>query len=407
VIHRDVVEPLTSRFSRRRWLVVATGALGALSAACSAPAAPAKPAESKPAAAPKPTEAPKPAAPVASPAPAASPAAAAPAPSPAASPAAKPAGQAAPATAKPSSVANASQVMNWFAQSSQGGFFAGLKNGHYEKQNIKMTNAQGGPQVAAIPLVAAGQHTFGMSSADQVLLAREEGIPITMVFGTFQINPQGLMFHASKPVKSFEELNGRPVYVSGAGVFWRVIQAKYKLDKVQQFAYNGQLATFLSNEENVSQCFVSSEPVILKKQGKDVGYLLNADSGFNPYQNAMVCLEKTVKEQPDLVQAYVTASLQGWWDYMDNPQTTLDFIKSDFNKDYDLEIAKDIFAVEKNQLLTGKTGYDKKVVGTMTQARWKDLHDLMKSTGVLKKDIDLATAFDTRFIDAAHKALAG
>lgn len=294
--------------------------------------------------------------------------------------------------------------MNWFAQSSQGGFFAGLKNGHYDTYNVKMTNEQGGPQVAAIPLVAAGRHTFGMSSADQVLLAREEGVPVVMVYGTFQVNPQGLMFHGSRPVRDFPELNGRKVYVSGAGTFWQVLTKKYDLNQVQQFQYNGQLATFLSDPENVTQCFVSSEPVILKKQGTDVGYLLNADSGFNPYQNAMVCHERTLREQPELVQAYVTASLLGWRDYMDNPQPTLEFIKSDFNRDYDLSIAPDIFAVEKNQLLTGKDGYDPKKVGLMTDQRWKELYDLMRQLDVIKKDIDYKTAFDTSFIDKALAA---
>jgi NitT/TauT family transport system substrate-binding protein len=299
----------------------------------------------------------------------------------------------------------ASQVMNWFAQSSQGGFFAGLKNGHYERFNVRMTNEQGGPQVAAIPLVAAGRHTFGMSSADQVLLAREEGIPVVMVFGTFQVNPQGLMFHASHPVRDFPELNGRKVYVSGAGTFWQVLTKKYNLDRVQQFQYNGQLATFLSDPENVSQCFVSSEPVILKAQGHNVGYLLNADSGFNPYQNAMVCLEKTVKEQPELVQAYVTASLLGWRDYMENPQPTLEFIKSDFNKDYDITIARDVFAVEKNQLITGKDGWDAKKMGLMTDARWKELYDLMQAVGVMKRPQEYKAAFDSSFIEKALAAV--
>jgi len=296
--------------------------------------------------------------------------------------------------------------MNWFAQSSQGGFFAGLKNGHYDAYNVKMTNEQGGPQVAAIPLVAAGRHTFGMSSADQVLLAREEGVPIVMVYGTFQTNPQGLMYHASRPVKDFPDLNGRKVYVSGSGTFWQVLTQKYKLDSVQQFQYNGQLATFLSDPEIVTQCFVSSEPVILKAQGTDVGYLLNADSGFNPYQNAMVCLEKTVKEQPELVQAYVTASLLGWRDYMNDPRPTLQFIKSDFNKDYDIELAPKIFEVEKSGLLTGKDGYDPTKVGLMTDARWKELYDLMKQIGVIKKDIDYKTAFDASFIEKALAATA-
>ena len=310
-----------------------------------------------------------------------------------------------PATVKsPLAQMKASQVMNWFAQSSQGGYFAAVKNGYYTDAGIDMTIEQGGPQVAAIPLVAAGRHTFGMSSADQVLLAREEGIPVVMVYTAFQINPQGLMYHAANPVSDFPELNGRRVYVSGAGTFWKVLSAKYALDKVEQLAYTGQSAVFLSEPLSVSQCFVTSEPVILKSQGHEVGYLVNADSGFNPYQNAMVCLESTIQQQPDLVQAYVNASLKGWTEYITNPQPTLEFIKSDFNKEKDLAIEAQVFEAEKASFFTGKAGYDETQLGRMTDERWAELYSLMKEYRVIKKDIDYKAAFNTTFIENAHAA---
>jgi NitT/TauT family transport system substrate-binding protein len=296
-------------------------------------------------------------------------------------------------------------VTNWFGQSSQAGFFAAKKNNRYADQNLDMTVDQGGPQVTGIPLVASGKYTFAMTSAEQVLLARAEGVPLVMVFTTFQRNPQGLMFHASHPVKDFPDLNGRKVYVSGAGTFWQVLTKKYNLDKVQQFQYNGQLATFLADEENVFQCFVTSEPVILKSQGKDVGYLVNADSGFDPYQNAMVCLEKTVKEQPDLVQAYVTASLQGWMDYVKEPQPILSFIKSDYAKELNLETESLTFAAERDGFYTGKGGWDPKAMGMLTDQRYKDLYDLMRSVNVLTKEVDYKTAFDASFVTKAHAAL--
>jgi NitT/TauT family transport system substrate-binding protein len=213
------------------------------------------------------------------------------------------------------------------------------------------------------------------------------------------------MFHQSHPVKDFADLNGRKVYVSGAGTFWQVLTKKYNLANVQQFNYNGQLATFLADEENVFQCFVTSEPIILKAQGKQVGALLNADSGFNPYQNAMVCLEKTVKEQPDLVQAYVTASLQGWMDYSNDPKPTLDFIKSDYNKELNLETEPLTFAAEKETFVSGKGGYNSKNLGLLTDARFKELYDLIRGLNVLTKDVDYKAAFDSSFIEKAHASL--
>ena len=62
------------------------------------------------------------------------------------------------------------------------------------------------------------------------------------------------------------------------------------------------------------------------------------------------------------------------------------------------------FAVEKNELLTGK-GYDAKKVGLMSDERWKSLYDLMREVNVMTKEIDYTAAFDLRFIDAAVAAL--
>jgi len=265
---------------------------------------------------------------------------------------------------------------------------------------------QGGPGLSTTPLVATGVHTFGMSSADTVLSARDQGLPVVMVYSSFQTNPQGLMFHPSHPVADFPDLNGRKVYVSAPGTYWSYLTSKYNLADAQQFAYNGQPAAFLADEEVVSQCFVSSEPVIIKDQGTDVGYLLIADSGFNPYNNAMICLESTIKDHPDMVQAYVTASLKGWMDYVNDPGPTLDYIKSDFNKDKDLVLERKVFEVEKAILVTGKEGYDPAKLGLLTQQRFSDLYDQMKSVGVLKNDQDPSLAFDPSFITKAHESMA-
>src|SRR4030095_13965342 len=139
------------------------------------------------------------------------------------------------------------------------------------------------------------------------------------------------------PVADFAGLNGRKVFVNSAGNFWQVIAAKYGLDKVELQNYNGQSALFLADEMSVSQCFVTSEAIIRKSQGRDIGYLVNSDSGFNPYQNAMICTEQTIKEKPELVQAYVTGSLMGWSDYVADPISTLQYIKANHAKELNLE----------------------------------------------------------------------
>ena len=130
---------LSTRTSRRRWLMLAAGVAGSgLLAACSQ-AAPAPVPTAKPAAAPTPP--------------------------PATAPTSAPA-VAVPALKKPAAMTPTNQVTNWFAESAHGGQFAAMLNKEFAKQNLDMTTDQGGPSVSTVPLVAAGKYMFGMFSAD-------------------------------------------------------------------------------------------------------------------------------------------------------------------------------------------------------------------------------------------------
>jgi len=295
----------------------------------------------------------------------------------------------------------ASQVMNWFAQSAHGGQFAATMSGYYEKLNVKMTTDQGGPNVPVVPLLASGKYMFGMLGSDQVLLARQDGVPLVGVFAPFQLALSGLMYHQSHPLSGFADLQGRKVYVTASSDYWLYIQKKYNLDKAQQLTYNGQIQNFLADETAVQQCFVSSEPLAAKKQGVDVGYLRVSDSGFNAYSDMMTTTEQVIKEKPELVQAFVAASLQGWRAYVADPTATLNYIKT-LNKDTDLDLATQAAGVEKPFTL-GPTN-DLKAIGTLSGQRFHDLHDELRSVGLLKADIDYNAAFNSTFIDAAQHA---
>jgi NitT/TauT family transport system substrate-binding protein len=302
---------------------------------------------------------------------------------------------------QPATPTTATQVMNWYAQSAHGGQYAAVVNGYYNQVNLNMTTDQGGPNTPTIPLVASGKYMFGLMASDQILLARQDGVPVVAIFAPFQTSLSGLMYHQSHPLADFPDLQGRKVYVTTAADYWLYLVAKYKLDQTQQMTYSGQLATFMADESAVTQCFLSSEPVAATQQGAQIGTLRVADSGFNPYVNVIGTNEQTIRDQPDVVQAFVTASLAGWKAYVANPTATLAYIKEQ-NKDTDPEQASQAATIEK-PLVLGPTS-DPKAIGTLTQQRFKDLHDQLREVNMLKADLDYNAAFDGSFVTAAHNA---
>lgn len=289
------------------------------------------------------------------------------------------------------------QVMNWFAEPEQGGQFAAQANGDYAAVGLAATTLQGGPQVSDITLVASGKDTFGMASADTILLARQQGIPVVAIFSAFQVDPQVLIWHAKSGIKRFSDMNGHPVYVSGSAPYWKYISTKYKLTKSQQMTYTGSLVPFVHDAKAVIQGYVTEEPLTLKNDHVPISFQLVANSGFDPYQNLMFTTEQEIQQHPDVVAAFVKASQKGWYEYLSNPSSGNKLILQD-SPDYSsaqlsYAVTKETPLIEGGEAATHGIGY-------MSKQRWALLASQMVHVGMLPKGFDASSAFTDKFIPA-------
>lgn len=306
---------------------------------------------------------------------------------------ATPAGAASPAPA--GAIRPAKLVVNWFAEPEHGGQYAGLVAGIFKKYGMDMTIQQGGPQVSHQQIVASGNAQFGMGQADEILKAREQGIPLVALFAIFQTNPQALMFHNAHPVRQHQELAGRPIYVAPGAMYWQYIKSTYGLNDVRELAYTGSLAAFFSDPTAVTQIYATSEPFYARKDGFQVGYILNAESGYNPYANVLYTTEDLIRKDPGLVRSFVRASSEGWQYYFEHPDEVNAYIQKE-NPKMNPEAMK--YSVETMKPLI--TGGDAKQrgIGYMSAERWRTLYDQMRKAGLLKKDQDLAKAYTLEFL---------
>ena len=287
------------------------------------------------------------------------------------------------------------QVTNWFAEAEHGGNYTALVKGFYKDAGLDMTIQSGGPGISATQIVGSGKAQFGMGQADEILLARANGIPLVAIMATFQTNPQALMFHGDQNIKSVSDLNGRKVYVSAGSTYWEYFQKKYKLDKVTQMKYTGDLTAFINDPTSVIQCYITSEPYTMKQKGIDIKYLLNADSGFSPYGNIMYTTESFLKEHPDEVKAFVEATVKGWNYYKDNYQEIDPDIQKK-NPDTPLDALD--YGAKALQPLVFEGDAAKYGVGYMSKQRWDELGQQLVSIGLIKSSEDVSKAYTTDFL---------
>jgi NitT/TauT family transport system substrate-binding protein len=282
-------------------------------------------------------------------------------------------------------------LMNWFAQAEQGGYFEAQAAGIGKSDGIDINVKQGGPQIQTIPQVAAGKAEFGVAQADELMLARSNGVPVVEVFGGMDKYLQCLMYHPSSGIKDFPDISGHQVAMAPSGGFWPYLKQKYKISDVKEINFTGSLAEFKRNDNLVQQCFITSEPYFADQQKIDHAELMVSDSGYNPYSQGLFTSEKMIKDHPDVVRKVVAAVQKGWSQFIADPSAAKQLIMQ-VNKDTD-PAAFDFAAKE---LKAGN--YLGSPVGGMVAARWDTLKEQLKSTGVLSKDVDASQVWTDQFV---------
>ncbi len=293
-------------------------------------------------------------------------------------------------------------VTDWKAQAEHGGFYEAMAEGLYKKAGLNVRIMEGGPSVNVPQLLAGGAADFGIGSNGFIPLNMvREGVKVRAVMAIFQKDPQVLITHPRPDVKKLADMKGKPIMIADASTvaFWPWLKAKYGFSDTQIRKYTFNLAPFLVDKNAIQEGYLTSEPYTIEQQAhfKPQVFLL-ADNGYPGYANMVLVPQKWIDKNPQAVQAFVTATRNGWLDYLlrdpkpanalirkDNPEMTDDIIAQSIakQKSYGLVLSGDANAFG---------------LGTMRDSRWKTFFDTMSSEGLYPKTLDYKKAYDLRFI---------
>ncbi|TSJ60683.1 ABC transporter substrate-binding protein [Starkeya sp. 3C] len=290
---------------------------------------------------------------------------------------------------------------NWVAQAEHGGFYQAVADGTYAKYGLDVTIVPGGPQANNRLLLPVGKIDFYMgANMLQAFSSVAEGIPTIIVAALFQKDPQ--VFIAHPDVTAFEQLKQKTLFVSKEGLasYFQWLVADYGFSESQVKPYTFNAAPFLVDKNSAMQGYVTSEPYSVEQQGgfKPALFLL-ADYGFDTYATTIETRSELVKQNPDLVQRFVDASIIGWYNYLYGDNTKANaLIKQDNPEMTDAMIA---FSVAKMKEYGIVDSGDTKTlgVGAMTDARVKSFYDKMVEAKVVKPGIDYVKSYTTQFVN--------
>lgn len=287
-------------------------------------------------------------------------------------------------------------ALNWFPEAEHAGFFQAQAQGLYKAAGIDVDLVPGGPGVPVLQQVATGKIAFGVSNADEVLIARSQGVPVVAVFAPIQTSPRVIMVHEASGIRKLQDLKDVTLAIEAQAPFANFLKRKLPLKGVRFVPYNGSVAPFVASPKFAQQAYGISEPYLAQEKGAKPVSLLVSELGYNPYTSVLVVSEKALKANPELVRKVVQASQEGWSRYLAAPATANAAIRK-----ANRQVDDAVLGYGHKELLKLCVSEDTKRsgTGTMSVARWNDLGKQLESMGVIKPGkSDPAKAWNGSFL---------
>ena len=293
---------------------------------------------------------------------------------------------------------------DWKAQAEQGGFYQAKALGLYEKAGLDVTIRGGGPGVNIPQLLGAAAIDFGMGSNSFIPLNMvRAGVPAKAVMAAFQKDPQVLITHPRADITTLADIKGKPVMIADASInaFWVWLRAKYDFSDRQIRKYTFNLAPFLVNPKAVQQGYVTSEPYTISTRGGfEPQVFLLSDFGYPSYAAMVLAQNRLIEEQPELVQAFVNASVEGWKSYIYGDPSPGNKLILAANPDMRQDIIDQAIEQIRHRGILASPDTEKHGLGAMSEARWQSFFKTMSENGVYPTTLDWQNAFTTDFTNA-------
>jgi NitT/TauT family transport system substrate-binding protein len=290
---------------------------------------------------------------------------------------------------------------DWFPQAEHGGFYQALAKGYYREAGLAVEILPGGPGATIKLSVAKGIADFGLYRSDDVIVAASRGLPLIMVAAVLQHDPEALLVHADSPVRSLADLNGRSVIAPPSMTWIPFVKKKFGIT-FDLRPLNYGLAAFLADPTAIQQCMLTSEPYFAEQRGARVRTVPLAGSGYDPYHTLM-CRRELARTKPEVVRAFVAASIRGWRDYLEGDPAPAHALIQQRNPQMSsgqLEYSRR--ALLSHALVTGDPARGEGI-GEISVARIQQQIEVLTEVKILERPVTTASVVTRAFLPAAAR----
>jgi NitT/TauT family transport system substrate-binding protein len=289
----------------------------------------------------------------------------------------------------------------WIHTIEYSGFYTAQDQGYYDAANLDVTLDVLG-QTSPIDQVVSGKAQFGVTSADNILLARAAGKPVVAIATIYQRSPVAFISLAKNHITRPQDFINKTVVVDLKGTTGIIYRALLASESVNEALVKTQPRVdytndaLLNGQAQVIDAFINNQPIQLKQQGYDINAVLPSDYGIDLYANVIFTTEEMIKSQPDLVEAFVRATTRGMQRAIEDPEAAT---RLTLARGRNLNPTSEAESMRLALPLMNPAGSRP---GMMTAENWRTACRILQDQGLLAQQLDVEQAYTLAFLDKVY-----
>lgn len=302
----------------------------------------------------------------------------------------------------------------FFPNAEFAGFLVAESRGYYKDAGLDVEVKAGGPAITPETVLAQGSVDIGLVDSSS-LVAKLKGAPITLVGETFRVDPEAIVALASSGIRKPADLKGKTIGLQEAGAHPDV-DALLKAGGLTESDVKFKSVAFGIDGIEGKKVDIGTQQLFFHKAlWIDAGYAWPADgqttsSGpkgltvFQPkdfgnegFGEAIAVNNTFLKDHPDAVSCFLSASLRGWKVAISDPDSAIDDVMKYVPKGVSPRSDQLIDLKTTNELML-PSGTPESDLLRIDDATVQKTADFLKQYGVLKGSIDVSSFVNTTLL---------
>jgi NitT/TauT family transport system substrate-binding protein len=288
--------------------------------------------------------------------------------------------------------------LDFLAGAEHAPYYAALREGYYKEAGLDVTIGPGQGSNVTAQLVSGGRDTFGLVGAATVLSSVANKMPIKAIATVVPHTQTGLLVPAGTQVENAKWMTGKRIAVVTASYTYNEMKAVLATNGMKEtdivpVNVNGLLTpSLLRKQADAAVVLRYVDGIFSKQQGYAGEFVPFAKFGVDNPAMTIVANTSTISSDPDLVRAFLKASLRGWEFARKNPEAAYrDFVAS-------VPTAENPFNAAKLVVVVPEVFVSGHRWGESRPEPWSSMATSLEKLGLLPSNVPLSDVYTNAFL---------